>query len=137
MMDPFTMAGWIVCGFTTAAAVYERIRNGNKDRAHEVLAVLTTERDAWKSMAETSKTELSNYREETHTKTDKVNTKLLELTKENAELKASTNLTPVLEFTKEQSQINVKVLTSLDLILSRLQTIEDKAKTKPKLKIRK
>ena len=116
-----TWAGWGATVLCAAAAAYERFRNLRKDEAKEIVTLLATERDTWKSMTETVQAEMAAYRLQMHARLDEANGQLLKLTEENSRLKGATDVTPILRHQEEQSQINVKVLAALDEVLAHLR----------------
>jgi len=116
-----TWAGWGATVLCAAAAAYERFRNQRKDEAKEIVTLLATERDTWKSMTETVQAEMAAYRVQMHARLDEANGQLLKLTEENSRLKGATDVTPILRHQEEQSQINVKVLAALDEVLAHLR----------------
>ena len=86
----------------------------------ELIKVTMNDRDAWKSHYQAEHLEFIDYREKAHQHNNEANAAVIKLTAENAELKSRTDLSPILQFQQEQSKINVKIVQSLDAILSHL-----------------
>ena len=86
----------------------------------ELVKVTMNDREAWKSRYDAKELEYINYREQQHDHNNEANATVVRLTAQNAELKSRTDLSPILQFNKEQSQINTKIVQSLDAILSHL-----------------
>lgn len=115
---------------TSAAALFERMRSGKRDRADTLTQSLIADRDAWKSLHEAAAAELAAYRETAHRIQNEANARVLQLTEDNAKLNAATDIRPVLAHQAEQNEINTKILSALDTILDHLRTLKP-CKVKP------
>jgi hypothetical protein len=130
-----TWLPWLLVIASAVAAVYERFVNRRKDASKELVSVLSAERDTWKSMSEAKDAEFKAYRDAAHAAADQAHTQVVKLTEEVATLRTRTDITPLLQHQEEQNQINVKMLTALDEILSHLRSFKQKthsSKTKSK-----
>ena len=129
-----TYAGWIGAGLAGAAACYERFRNRKKDELEEVAkakdevakakddlnAALTKEMEAWKAKSERLHDEFHHYRVNAHQQAGEAQAAMLKLNAEVARLQHATDLTPLLKHQEEQTQINAKIMKSLDMIMQHL-----------------
>jgi hypothetical protein len=101
--------------------------------AHEALMKTTIarietierDRDAWRERYDELHKEFTEYRTSTHNATSKAQGIILQLTEENGQLKAKTDLTPILKFQEEQSQINARVLEGLTRIVEALAKLKN------------
>lgn len=85
-----------------------------------LLEVVQAEAKAWRQRYESEHEEFVSYRQKTHDNAQTAQATVLKLTAENGELKAKTDLTPILKFHQDQSDINAKVVQTLDAILKKL-----------------
>ena len=81
--------------------------------------------EEWKALAEKIRQELADYREWVHTKTQKDNQAILNLTEENARLRAQTDLTPLLEHMKRYDANAEKVAATLDGLVEVIRQLSE------------
>jgi hypothetical protein len=92
------------------------------DAANESLVnVVRAEAAAWKQRYESEHEEYVVYRHKSHDNTQETTAMVLKLTADNAELKSKTDLTPILKFHQEQSDINMKIVETLNAIMSEVR----------------
>ncbi len=115
---------------TGAAAGWERYVNKKRGDAQQALtakddtiAAVRENAAEYKQALARKEAELAEYRHETHAKLDKANADVLKLTNECAELRLATDLRPVLKNQEEQSEINLKMLEALDVIINEVRAM--------------
>lgn len=132
-----TWGGYIGMAIAAAYGIWQGWKNKNGADGEKAAAAkddliksITADRDSWKSISEAQRIELAQYRDACHLQANDANKKILALTEESAKLRASTDITPLLKHTDEQSQINVKILSTLDMIVSHLKRLTSKQRKK-------
>jgi hypothetical protein len=85
-----------------------------------VIDTITADRDGLKRRYDEEHAEYIAYRNDSHERVQSINVAMLELTKDNADLRAKTDLTPLAKFAESQQQTNDKMVRALDAILERL-----------------
>lgn len=83
------------------------------DGKEELIAISREQAAAWKVRYESEHDEYVKYRQERHEKDGEIQSLVLRLTMENAELRAKTDLSPVLEHQRQNAEVQVKMLESL------------------------
>lgn len=122
-----TPTSWIMFGLAALAAGFERWRSQklleasqNNVEKSEYALLLRGSRDEWKAKAELEHNEFQTYRDEVHKSVNESNTRLLELTRINAELKAKTDITEVLNTQEKLANMILQVTHVLERIEKRL-----------------
>lgn len=120
------VAGWqqyraVKISERTAVDIAKRADHAAVDAAKdEQIALLKEDREIYRTRYQREHDEYKEYREKTHDIANDINAKMIRISSENAELKVKTDITPLMVYTKEQSEINNRIIKSLDRILERL-----------------
>lgn len=104
MSDILQIGGAVAAGFTVAAAAcagWLKVLQGKDEKLEaskkEYAETLESSKNMWKEKFETEHDEYKAYRQKTHEQINDSNSKILNITEENAHLKIKTDMTPVLE----------------------------------------
>lgn len=137
MYDPTLVASWIVGGFATIAAVFERVRNikvaskreenaeavSDAKRYQERGDLMSKLADEYKIKLEAEHKEHMAYRDWAHEKANKDQALLANSQDKIIELQARPDFTDLFEHLKNQSDTSVKILLGIGDILNSVRTL--------------
>lgn len=86
----------------------------NNTSRSELIKLLESSRDEWRTKCESDHQEFVKYRDEAHLKINQCTDQILQLSQDNAQLKMRTDMAPIMALLGEQGKVMERVVKALD-----------------------